>query len=80
MAIPIRSCIACRKRENKKDLLRVIRVGAQVVADPENRKVGRGGWLHRECLEMAITRRSFERALKSDENLDLAPLVKYLQK
>jgi predicted RNA-binding protein YlxR (DUF448 family) len=79
MPIPIRSCIACRKRENKTDLLRVVKEGTQVVADPEGRKVGRGGWLHRECLELAITRNSFERALKSDENLDLSELSKYLQ-
>ena len=79
MPIPIRSCIACRKRENKTDLLRVVKEGAHVVADPEGRKVGRGGWLHRECLELAITRRSFERALKSDVNLDLSELSKYLQ-
>lgn len=80
MPIPIRSCIACRKRENKTDLLRVVREGALVVVDPGNRKAGRGGWLHRGCLDLAITRRSFERALKSDSDLDLIEVKNYLQK
>jgi hypothetical protein len=78
-ALPIRSCIACRKREGKNELLRVVRVGAHVVPDPENRKDGRGAWLHRQCFDIAVQRKSFERALKSDENLDLAELKAFLQ-
>ncbi|MSV87416.1 MAG: DUF448 domain-containing protein [Actinobacteria bacterium] len=76
--IPIRSCIACRKRENKTDLLRVVREGDRVVADSNNRKVGRGAWLHRRCFDTAVQRKSFERALKSESPLNLDSLKDFL--
>jgi len=53
MPIPIRSCIACRKRENFSELLRVVRVGNQVLPDEDRRKFGRGAWLHRNCFDIA---------------------------
>ena len=78
MAIPIRSCIACRKATIWSELLRVVSFQGQVIPDPDRRKGGRGAWLHRGCLDMAKNRRSFNRAFRSDENLDLQVLEKYL--
>ncbi len=80
MGLPIRSCIACRKRENQSDLLRVVKSGKQVSPDPAKRMNGRGAWLHPSCVEMAINRRAFERVLKSEEILDLAPLHEFISK
>ena len=77
MPIPIRSCIACRKATNWRELLRVVAVMDQVIPDPNRRKGGRGAWLHRDCLELAKQRRSFQRAFKTDGNLSLAALEKY---
>ena len=78
MPIPIRSCIACRKRENFSELLRVVRVGNQVFPDEGRRKFGRGAWLHQRCFDVAKERRSFQRAFRTDENLSTEPLEKYL--
>ena len=78
MPIPIRSCIACRKRENYSELLRVVRVGNQVLPDEDRRKYGRGAWLHRNCFDLAKERRSFQRAFRTDESLSLDSLEKFL--
>jgi hypothetical protein len=78
MPIPIRSCIACRKRENYSELLRVVRIGNQVLPDEDRRKFGRGAWLHRNCFDLAKERRSFQRAFRRDESLSLDSLEKFL--
>ena len=78
MPIPIRSCIACRKRENYSELLRVVQVGNQVLPDEDRRKFGRGAWLHRNCFDLAKERRSFQRAFRTDESLSLDSLEKFL--
>ena len=78
MPIPIRSCIACRKATNWQELLRVVAIVGQVFPDPDRRKGGRGAWLHRDCLEVAKQRRSFQRAFRTDENLSLELLEKFL--
>jgi predicted RNA-binding protein YlxR (DUF448 family) len=78
MPIPIRSCIACRKATNWRELLRVVAIEGQVTPDPNRRKGGRGAWLHRECLDMAKQRRSFQRAFRTDENLSTEALEKFI--
>jgi predicted RNA-binding protein YlxR (DUF448 family) len=78
MPIPIRSCIACRKRENYSELLRVVRIGNQVLPDEDRSKFGRGAWLHRNCFDLAKERRSFQRAFRTDESLSLDSLEKFL--
>jgi len=78
MPIPIRSCIACRKRENYSELLRVVRIGNQVLPDEDHRKFGRGAWLHRNCFDLAKERRSFQRDFRTDESLSTEPLEKFL--
>ena len=79
MPIPIRSCIACRKRENFSELLRIVRIGNQVLPDEDREKFGRGAWLHRNCFDAAKDRRSFQRAFRTDGNLSIDLLEKYLQ-
>ncbi len=79
MPIPIRSCIACRKATNWRELLRVVEVLGQVTPDPDRRKGGRGAWLRRECLETAKQRKSFQRAFRTDANLSIDLLEKYLE-
>ena len=79
MGLPIRSCIACRKRENQIDLLRLVKSGKHVFPDPTKQMNGRGAWLHPHCVEMAINRRAFERALKSEEILDISEVLKFVE-
>jgi predicted RNA-binding protein YlxR (DUF448 family) len=68
---PIRTCIGCRAREDRADLLRVVAVDSHVLPDPEAQMPGRGAWLHPGCLAAAESRRAFGRALRVSGPLDL---------
>ncbi|MDQ1103156.1 YlxR family protein [Nocardioides zeae] len=68
---PVRTCIGCRRRAAKSELLRVtVRLGVdgrEVVApDPSATAPGRGAHLHpvRECYDLAVRRKAFSRALR----------------
>ncbi|WP_370375163.1 YlxR family protein [Mycolicibacterium sp. CR10] len=68
---PVRTCIGCRKRELAVELLRVVAVDGgngqwAVTVDAARTLPGRGAWLHRdpECLQAAVRRRAFGRALR----------------
>ncbi|RNM15871.1 YlxR family protein [Nocardioides pocheonensis] len=73
---PVRTCIGCRKRAAKRELLRVVAgpgahgadSSAAVVPDPGGTAPGRGAHLHPtlECFELAERRRAFARALRHD--------------
>jgi predicted RNA-binding protein YlxR (DUF448 family) len=76
----IRTCIGCGDRAAKSDLLRVVAVGGDVVADPAARMPGRGAYLHlsQGCLERARRRRAFSRALRAKGPLCDDGLATYL--
>jgi len=79
MPIPIRSCIACRKRTDWHELLRVVLIEDQVTPDPDRKKSGRGAWLHRNCFDLAKERRSFQRAFRTDKPLRIEPLEIFIK-
>ena len=73
---PVRTCVGCRKRATKRELLRVV-AGTDaedptniwfVVPDPNGSAPGRGAHLHPtpECLALAERKRAFTRALRHD--------------
>ena len=68
---PLRTCIGCRGSDSRSALLRVVLgPGADgipvVLPDPERRRPGRGASLHPvvSCLDLAVRRRAFGRALR----------------
>ncbi|RDH74859.1 YlxR family protein [Mycolicibacterium moriokaense] len=68
---PVRTCVGCRRRELAAELLRVVAEGSGngdyvVTVDAAGNLPGRGAWLHpdRQCLNAAIRRRAFARALR----------------
>ena len=68
---PVRTCIGCRGADSRSALLRVVLgPGADgipvVLPDPEHRRPGRGASLHPviSCLDLAVRRRAFGRALR----------------
>ncbi len=72
--IPQRTCIACRRTDAKRGLIRLVRLPADRVAiDPTGKRSGRGAYLcaERSCWETAIKRKAIARALKI-ERLDPA--------
>ncbi|WP_268234028.1 YlxR family protein [Nocardioides daphniae] len=82
---PVRTCVGCRQRTAKSELLRVV-VGPgpdgrpAVVPDPAATAAGRGAHLHPtvECYELAVRRRAFSRALRVKEGLHNVPVGEYL--
>ena len=87
---PVRTCIGCRKRATKRELLRVI-AGSDahgqpaVVPDPNGTAPGRGAHLHPTsvCYDLAVRRKAFSRALLPTERrreggLSSAPVGEYL--
>lgn len=83
---PIRTCVGCRKRATKRELLRVT-VGSDangdpaVVADPQGIRPGRGAHVHptAECHDLAVRRKAFGRALRVSPALHVEPMHQHLQ-
>jgi len=82
---PMRSCVGCKKRAAKYDLLRlaVVRVDEQfrVVPDPRGERSGRGASLHPDphCLDLAERRRAFPRAFRLPGPLDSTAVREHLE-
>ena len=65
--IPIRTCVACRETDEKRDLMRVVRQpDGSVVYDPKGKTSGRGAYVcaRTSCVELAQKRKQLERSLK----------------
>ncbi|MCV7209181.1 YlxR family protein [Mycolicibacterium canariasense] len=83
---PVRTCVGCRKRELAVDLLRLAAVldgpgHYAVTVDSAGSLPGRGAWLHpdRQCLEAAIRRRAFARALRITGSPEISAVVEYVE-
>jgi predicted RNA-binding protein YlxR (DUF448 family) len=75
MAAPERTCVGCRVRASKRDLIRVALVrGGEVVVDPSGSAPGRGAYVHLDvgCVEAAVRSRAFDRALRTGLTADAA--------
>ena len=76
----VRTCVGCRARAAKSDLLRAAASGDHFVPDPQARLPGRGAYLHpsQECFELAQRRRVLLRALREPGPLGTGQLTGYL--
>ena len=77
--IPTRMCIACRENIEKRELIRVVRVGDHtLVVDETGKANGRGAYIcpKLECLEKAKKTKAFSRALEVDMSEDLYNALK----
>jgi len=66
--IPERTCVACRRAQPKRTLIRIVRVGDGLAEiDATGKRSGRGAYLCRfgECWETGLTRRALDHALKT---------------
>jgi uncharacterized protein len=91
---PTRTCVGCRRKAPASDLLRVVVTPAAsstpassdadvlVVPDPRRRAAGRGAWVHPDpaCVEQAIKRRAFVRALRIPvgHRVELGSVARYV--
>jgi predicted RNA-binding protein YlxR (DUF448 family) len=65
--VPQRTCVACRRVEGKRSLVRLVRTEAGVVVDPGGKLAGRGMYLHqnRQCWQAALKGGRIEQALRT---------------
>jgi predicted RNA-binding protein YlxR (DUF448 family) len=77
---PVRTCVGCRVRAAKSDLLRVVAVEGVLLPDPRGTSSGRGAHLHPDpgCLALAERRRAFQKALRLDGAPVAATLLDYI--
>ncbi|WKX72897.1 YlxR family protein [Streptomyces sp. XD-27] len=80
-ACPERTCIGCRERAAKQDLLRMAVVGDDVVPDDRGTLPGRGAYVHPDpaCIDLAVRRRAFSRAFRGRGTPDAAALRRYVE-
>lgn len=65
--VPLRSCIACREKHPKRELIRVVRnPEGTLEIDPKGKRAGRGAYLcrNRQCWEEALQPGRLSQALK----------------
>jgi hypothetical protein len=80
----VRTCVGCRKRELAVELLRVVAVDGNgdhaVTVDTARQLPGRGAWLHptQACLDAAIRRRAFVRALRITGSPDITAVIEHV--
>ena len=81
LSCPERTCVGCRERAAKHDLLRVTAVEGVCVPDPRGTLPGRGAHLHPTpgCLDLALRRRAFPRAFRLPGPLDTAAVQRYVE-
>lgn len=75
---PIRSCIGCRKTDSPSNLLRMVLVDGKVIFDQRQIAPGRGAWVHRKCLKLAIDRQALKWAFRLSSMPDVTDLQKEL--
>ncbi|WP_119295952.1 YlxR family protein [Streptomyces sp. YIM 130001] len=80
-ACPERTCVGCRERAAKRDLLRIVAIEGVCVPDPRGTLPGRGAYVHPAlvCLDLAVRRRAFSRAFRVRSPLDTADLNRYVE-
>lgn len=70
---PVRTCIGCRSRAARSELIRVVEREGGLLVDRSAVEPGRGAWVHPrlECVETATARGAFGRALRRAVSNDL---------
>ena len=79
-ARPQRTCVGCRVRVAKVELLRLVVIDGCITPDLTQRLPGRGAHLHPdlECFDLAVRRRAFPRAFRVQAVLDTTVLRSHL--
>jgi predicted RNA-binding protein YlxR (DUF448 family) len=79
---PVRTCVGCRQRGNRSDLIRIANFQGSLRFDTEKKMPGRGSWLHKKtkCLENAVERKAFLRSFRGKVELEqVTDLVKQIE-
>ncbi|WP_366181397.1 YlxR family protein [Actinomyces timonensis] len=79
--VPERTCIGCRAKAPRSQLLRLaLTASGELAVDARALMPGRGAWIHVDpaCLDLAERRRALGRALRAEGPLDAAPARDWL--
>ena len=62
----LRTCVACRKKANKEEFIKVVKTPDGVKVDASGRSDGRGAYVCKngECVALAKKKRAFDRSFK----------------
>jgi predicted RNA-binding protein YlxR (DUF448 family) len=73
--------VGCRERAAKTDLLRIVATEGECAPDPRGTLPGRGAYVHPAlvCLDLAVRRRAFPRALRAQGPLDTKALRRVVE-
>ena len=65
--IPMRTCIACRKVQDKREMYRIVKSGDKISLDKTGKANGRGAYICHDpqCLKKAIKSKALERAFST---------------
>jgi predicted RNA-binding protein YlxR (DUF448 family) len=77
--IPLRTCISCGEKRNKKELIRlVLDRHDRVIRDDLGRGQGRGAYICKRdsCLEKLSKHKKLKRVFRSENNIILSPELK----
>ncbi|MFE5742398.1 YlxR family protein [Streptomyces celluloflavus] len=80
-ACPERTCVGCRERAAKSDLLRIVMIEGECAPDPRGTLPGRGAHVHPTlaCLDLAVRRRAFPRAFRGRGPFDATELRRSIE-
>ena len=73
-----RTCVGCRRVQDKQEMLRVVRTPTGTVeVDLTGKAEGRGAYLCKkpECLKVALKRRQFDRVFKTKVPTDIYDII-----
>lgn len=77
--VPLRSCIACREKHAKRDLIRIVRTPEGTIEiDLKGKRSGRGAYLCRkqQCWDAALQPRRLSQALKCQLGAEEVAMLK----
>ncbi|HHW89735.1 MAG TPA: YlxR family protein [Clostridiales bacterium] len=80
MKVPIRTCVACRQPQPKKQLLRVVKTPqGEIKLDSTGRANGRGAYIcnRAQCVQDAVKKKLFNRNFKM--NIDDSVYTRLLE-
>jgi predicted RNA-binding protein YlxR (DUF448 family) len=76
---PVRTCVGCKQRAT--NLLRIVVISGNLTPDPQGRFAGRGARIHlsTSCLQLALERKAFSRAFKSQGPFEADAVYQYVE-
>lgn len=78
---PVRTCIACRQKFNKDELIHICYKDDLLYLNPKS-SIGRGAYLckNQKCVDLAFKKKAFNQAFKTNLSLELLDEIKLIIK